>query len=394
MTRKLLADVGKILTQNPNHYSDFDAIKKKILAELATVNDPELRIPLMKLNMIGNIELKDINGTKTINVDIFLTVARCPAADKIKQDVADALYKAIGNAPHTITMRTMNAQQRQALRDTLKGRRSANKTHVGLYAQNLQQQDETIQIRAKNVIAITSGKGGVGKSTLTANLSFALASFGLKIAVVDADVYGFCIPDFFGIKKGDGPVRIDGLMVPPVVDGISIISIGMFLRTQDEVVAWRGPMIHRTIKGFLQDAYFGNIDIMLIDMPPGTGDAAISLAQMLPGSMCIVTTTPQSSAAKVAFRAGFLAQKTGMRPIGVVEMLSGQVGALDDALFGSGGGTWVANRLSVPLLGSVPISLKLRQAGDRFTILTKDNPKDPAAKEIFKIAKNIMQIAN
>lgn len=253
------------------------------------------------------------------------------------------------------------------------------------------------------MIAVTSGKGGVGKSTVTANLATALASRGLAVGLIDADVHGFSIPGLLGLVAAGGsvpqPTRIDELMLPPVAHGVKVISIGMFLRGASgpvEAVAWRGPMLHRTVSQFLTDVYFGDLDVLLLDMPPGTGDIAISVGQLLPHAEVIVVTTPQSAASDVAVRSGLVARQTGQRVIGVVENMAAMT--LPDGttldLFGAGGGAQVAEMLSrgeddVPVLGSVPLSPLLRSDGDAGTPIVTAHPDDPAAIAIERIAAGL-----
>ncbi|MET0735365.1 MAG: Mrp/NBP35 family ATP-binding protein [Microbacterium sp.] len=250
------------------------------------------------------------------------------------------------------------------------------------------------------VIAVTSGKGGVGKSTITANLAVALAARGLAVGLVDADVHGFSIPALVGLVDEHGgvpqPTRIDDLMLPPIAHGVKVISIGMFLRRSagDEplgAVAWRGPMLHRTVQQFLTDVYFGDLDVLLLDMPPGTGDVAISVGQLLPNADVLVVTTPQAAASDVAVRSGLVARQTGQRVIGVVENM-GPLTLPDGtslALFGEGGGNEVAQALDTTVLASVPLSSALRQDGDAGTPVVIADPTDPAAVAIEALAQRI-----
>jgi ATP-binding protein involved in chromosome partitioning len=237
------------------------------------------------------------------------------------------------------------------------------------------------------IYAITSGKGGVGKSTLTANLAVALAERGLRVGLIDADVFGFSIPGILGIAEAK-PTRVGDLMMPPVSLGVSVISIGMFVEGST-AVSWRGPLLHRTIQQFLTDVWFGDLDILLLDLPPGTGDVAISLGQLLPHSEVIVVTTPQPAAADVAERSGLVARQTGQTVIGVVENMAGLPqpdGSLLE-LFGSGGGDDLAGRLAVPLLARIPLSVALREGGDVGAPLVVSDPTDPAAAEILSLAE-------
>jgi ATP-binding protein involved in chromosome partitioning len=240
-----------------------------------------------------------------------------------------------------------------------------------------------------HIFTVTSGKGGVGKSTLTANLAVALAARGLKVGLVDADVFGFSIPGILGIPDAK-PTRVGEMILPPIAHEVKVISIGMFVEERT-AVSWRGPMLHRTIEQFLTDVYFGDLDVLLLDLPPGTGDVAISVGQLLPQAEVIVVTTPQTAAAEVAERSGLVARQTGQKVLGIVENMAGLVQAdgtvLD--LFGTGGGEEVARRLGVPVLGSVPLSVALRQGGDTGHPVVLDRPTDAAAVAIDAIAAQL-----
>jgi ATP-binding protein involved in chromosome partitioning len=244
------------------------------------------------------------------------------------------------------------------------------------------------------ILAITSGKGGVGKSTITANLGAALAARGLKVGIVDADVFGFSIPGLLGVTE-ERPTRVGELMLPPIGFGVKVISIGMFLPGPATAVSWRGPMLHRTIKQFLSEVYFDELDVLLLDLPPGTGDVAISIGQLLPHAEVVVVTTPQAAAADVAERSGLVARKTGQRVVGVVENMAGLTqpdGSILD-LFGTGGGADAAARLGVPLLASIPLSLALREGGDSGMPVVLAHPGDPAAAAILALAERLLQRA-
>jgi ATP-binding protein involved in chromosome partitioning len=244
------------------------------------------------------------------------------------------------------------------------------------------------------ILAITSGKGGVGKSTITANLGAALAARGLKVGIVDADVFGFSIPGLLGVTE-ERPTRVGELMLPPIGFGVKVISIGMFLPGPATAVSWRGPMLHRTIKQFLSEVYCDELDVLLLDLPPGTGDVAISIGQLLPHAEVVVVTTPQAAAADVAERSGLVARKTGQRVVGVVENMAGLTqpdGSILD-LFGTGGGTDAAARLGVPLLASIPLSLALREGGDSGMPVVLAHPEDPAAAAILALAERLLQRA-
>lgn len=239
------------------------------------------------------------------------------------------------------------------------------------------------------VIAVTSGKGGVGKSTLTANLAVAMAALGLKVGLVDADVFGFSIPGLLGIP-GAKPTRVGDMILPPIAHGVKTISIGMFV-DGSTAVSWRGPMLHRTIEQFLTDVYFGDLDVLLLDLPPGTGDVAISIGQLLPHAEVLVVTTPQAAAAEVAERSGLVARQTGQTVIGVVENMAGLAQPDGSILniFGTGGGDEVARRLDVPVLATVPLSIPLREGGDAGSPVVISDPTDAAATAILQLASTI-----
>ncbi|WP_394278663.1 Mrp/NBP35 family ATP-binding protein [Microbacterium sp.] len=346
---------------------------------VSAVADPELRRPLGELDMVREVS---VDGD-VARVAIALTIVGCPAADRIERDVRGAAASVPGIDAVEVEVGVMTPDERAALVARIRGpRRSA------FDADSL-----------TRVIAVTSGKGGVGKSTLTANLAVALAGRGLAVGLIDADVHGFSIPALLGLVDADGrppqPTRLDDLMLPPVAFGVKAISIGMFLPPDaPAAVAWRGPMLHRTISQFLTDVHFGDLDVLLIDMPPGTGDVAISVGQLLPHAEVLVVTTPQTAAAEVAVRSGLVARQTGQRVIGVIENMAAFTlpdGSVLD-LFGSGGGAAVAASLStdaitaVPLLGSVPLSPALRTGGDTGVPVVVGAPSDSAATAIGLVA--------
>ena len=355
---------------------------------VGAVTDPELRRPLSELDMIRTVE---VEGT-TAHVEVALTIVGCPAADRIARDVRDAAASVEGVSEVELTIGVMTPAQRAALTERLRGGRGRE---MPFGPDSL-----------TRIIAVTSGKGGVGKSTVTANLAVALAARGLAVGLIDADVHGFSIPALLGLIEPDGlppqPTRIDDLMLPPVAHGVKTISIGMFLPRDQaaSAVAWRGPMLHRTVQQFLTDVFFGDLDVLLIDMPPGTGDVAISVGQLLPHAEVLVVTTPQVAAADVAVRSGLVARQTGQRVIGVIENMAAL--ALPDGstldLFGSGGGQTVAAALStdaaaVPLLGSIPLSIALRSGGDTGAPVVVSAPEDVAAQAISAVADQLARAA-
>ncbi|WP_248240352.1 Mrp/NBP35 family ATP-binding protein [Microbacterium kunmingense] len=359
-----------------------------VLTAVGAVTDPELRRPLSELQMVSDVRAQD----GVARVAVALTIVGCPASDRIEADVRRAAASVPGIREVEITLGVMTPEERAALTERLRGGRARREMPFGPGS-------------LTRVIAVTSGKGGVGKSTLTANLAVALAATGLSVGLVDADVHGFSIPGLLGLIGPDGtvpqPTRIDDLMIPPVAHGVKVVSIGMFLRRgRDDAplgaVAWRGPMLHRTVQQFLTDVWFGDLDILLLDMPPGTGDIAISVGQLLPDAEVLVTTTPQSAAADVAIRSGLVARQTGQRVMGVVETMAPMT--LPDGttldLFGTGGGEAVARTLSTPdetveLLASVPLSPALRADGDAGTPVVLAHPDDPAARAIRDLAATL-----
>lgn len=352
---------------------------------LAGVLDPEIRKPVTELDMIGGVEV-DAAGHATVRVK--LTIVGCPAADAIERDVRAAAAAVPGVTGVTVDVSVMSPAERAALTEKLRGGRAARVQQFGPDS-------------LTRVYAVTSGKGGVGKSTVTANLAVALAERGLAVGIVDADVHGFSVPGLLGLTDADGvavrPTRVDDMILPPVAYGVKTISIGMFVDSPSAAVAWRGPMLHRTIQQFLGDVFFGDLDVLLLDLPPGTGDVAISVGQLLPQAEVIVVTTPQPAAADVAERSGVVARQTGQRIVGVIENMAGLVqpdGSVLE-LFGSGGGAEVARRLSagqddpVPLLASIPLSVPLRSGGDAGAPIVVTDPQDPAAVAIRAVADGL-----
>ncbi|MFC5434515.1 Mrp/NBP35 family ATP-binding protein [Microbacterium suwonense] len=361
------------------------SLADQVRTAVSAVTDPELRRPIGDIDMVRQITVED----GTAHVWIVLTIVGCPAAQRIEQDVRDAAASVAGITDVIVEVGVMTPFERRALTAKLRDGRAARQMPFGPDS-------------LTRVILVTSGKGGVGKSTVTANLAVALAQQGLRVGLVDADVHGFSIPGLLGIPAGTQPTRIDDMMLPPVAHDVKAVSIGMFLREGESVVAWRGPMLHRTVKQFLTDVFFGDLDVLLIDMPPGTGDIAISIGQILPHAEVLVVTTPQPAASDVAIRSGLVARRTGQHVIGVVENMAAYTlpdGTVID-LFGSGGGAEVAKALSapgdhgspaseVPLLASIPLSPALRIGGDAGMPVVLDQPEDPAAHAIIELAHTI-----
>ena len=337
----------------------MDPSYEAVLKALEQVIDPELRRPVTELDMVRDLELHD----GVVAFTIVLTIAGCPLRDSFETQVEQALAGVPGVTGVELSFDVMTPDERQALTQKLRG--SAPDEGV-------------IRIPADcRVIAVASGKGGVGKSTLSANLAVAFAARGHEVGLLDADIYGHSIPHVLGIHQK--PVAVDQMIVPPVKDGLKLMSIGFFLETSNEPVMWRGPMLHRALEQFLTDVHWGEIDTLIVDMPPGTGDVSISLGQLLPRAEVVVVTTPQKLAQDVAARAAAMAQKTNMRLLGVVENMSGDV-------FGSGGGEELAGDLGVPLLGTVPLDPVLREQGDAGAPVVSARPDAESARAISAIA--------
>jgi ATP-binding protein involved in chromosome partitioning len=365
----------------------LEGLEADVWRALSQVVDPEIRKPITGLDMVNEITVTDA-GAATVGVK--LTIVGCPASRKIESDVTAAVAAVAGITEVTVDIAVMSRAERTALTEKLHG--AARSIQFGPDSPTA-------------IYAITSGKGGVGKSTITANLAVALAQKGLAVGILDADVFGFSIPGILGLVH-DGvaakPTRVGDMILPPINYEVKVISIGMFLGPSagsgtgtgsgtGGAVAWRGPMLHRTISQFLTDVYFGELDILLLDLPPGTGDIAISVGQLLPHAKVIVVTTPQPAAADVAERSGIVARQTGQSVLGVVENMAGLVqpdGSVLD-LFGSGGGAAAAERLGVPVLATVPLSVALRVGGDAGAPVVLTHPDDPASVAIRALADRL-----
>ncbi|WP_413319199.1 Mrp/NBP35 family ATP-binding protein [Agrococcus sp. 1P02AA] len=345
-----------------------DGIDPALQRALAQVVDPEIRRPLIELDMIPSATLAD--GVASIALE--LTVAACPASDRIQADVRAAAASVPGVDRVELAVGVMSPATRQALVERLRGSRPQ------------QFGPDTLT----RIIAVASGKGGVGKSTVTASLAVALAQRGLAVGVIDADVHGYSIPALLGTRAR--PTRVGDMMMPPEAHGVRLVSIGMFVEG-NRSVSWRGPMLHRTLNQFVTDVWWGDLDVLLIDMPPGTGDVAISLGQLLPHAEVLVVTTPQRAAADVAERAAEVARQTGQRVLGVVENMAGlqQPDGTLLEVFGAGGGEEAAARLGVPLLARIPLSIALREGGDEGIPIVASDPADPAATAIVALAASL-----
>ncbi|ANW66222.1 sodium:proton antiporter [Mycobacterium sp. djl-10] len=347
-----------------------------VRAALGKVIDPELRRPITELNMVKSI---DVDADSAVHVEIYLTTSACPKKTEITERVSQAVADVPGTGAVTVALDVMNDEQRTALRKQLRG---DSAEPVIPFAQ---------PGSLTRVYAVASGKGGVGKSSVTVNLAAAMAARGLSVGLLDADIYGHSVPRMMGTN--DRPTQVESMIVPPVAHDVKVISIAQFTQGNTPVV-WRGPMLHRALQQFLADVYWGDLDVLLLDLPPGTGDVAISVAQLIPGAEILVVTTPQLAAAEVAERAGAIALQTRQRVVGVVENMSGLV--LPDGttmqVFGEGGGKQVAESLSrsvggdVPLLGQVPLDPALVNAGDSGVPLVLSAPDSAAGKELRGIA--------
>jgi len=347
---------------------------------LATVSDPELHRPLPELGMVESVEFE--GGIASIK--ILLTISGCPMRDRLEKDVRAAVLEVAGVEDIRLEFGVMNETQRDNVKKLLRGGREKFIPFA--------QPDSLTR-----VWGISSGKGGVGKSSVTVNLAAALAQRGFKVGVLDADVYGHSIPRLFGIE-GQRPTAIDQTFIPVEVRGIKVVSIEMFKPDRADPVAYRGPLLHRVLEQLLSDAYWGDLDFLLLDLPPGTGDIAISLGQLIPASEIIVVTTPQVAAAEVAERAGRIAHQLKQHIVGVIENMSAYEDSLTGAkvaLFGEGGGAETARRLStlvgadVPLVAQIPFEKELREGGDEGSPIVWRNPESTAAQAFFEVVDQL-----
>jgi ATP-binding protein involved in chromosome partitioning len=331
-----------------------------VLRALERVIDPELRRPVTELDMVRDVV---VDGPD-VSVTIALTVAGCPLRSAFQEQVAEHVGSLPGVRRVELHFDVMSPDEKAALTTKLRGGRP----------------EKSISLDpATRVLAIASGKGGVGKSSLTVNIAAALDALGQEVGIVDADVYGHSIPHLLGVHQR--PVVVDKMIVPPVRGRLKLISIGNFL-DENAPVMWRGPMLHRALEQFLSDVHWGALDTLVVDMPPGTGDMAISLGQLLPRAEVLVVTTPQPLAQEVASRAATMAQRTGQKLLGVVENMSG-------GAFGSGGGAKLAEQLGVPLLGTIPLDGALREAGDAGVPVVEADPGSASAQAIAAVAEAV-----
>jgi ATP-binding protein involved in chromosome partitioning len=376
-----------MLRRKPSN-SSSSLTEARVIEALRPVDDPELHRSIVDLGMVKQVT---IDGGQ-VGVLIALTVPGCPLRAEITERVTNALLPVEGVDDVHVDMTVMTDEEREAVRAKLGGG-GGHATGGGHAHQGHAHGDREIALAAPDaktrVLAISSGKGGVGKSSVTVNTAIALAKQGNQVAVLDADVYGFSIPKMLGIDQQ--PVVLDDMIVPPVAHGVSVISIGFFVN-DDQPVMWRGPMLHKTLEQFLADVYWGEPDFLLVDMPPGTGDVALSMAQYLPKAETYLVTTPQAAAQRVAQRTALMAKKLNLPLAGVIENMSWFTG--DDGkryeLFGAGGGQQLAEQLEVPLVGQVPLVPALREGGDEGVPVTVADPEGEASKAFDAIAGFIL----
>ncbi len=350
---------------------------------LAGVEDPEIKKPITELGMVRDVV---IGPDGRVVVGVFLTVSGCPLKETITREVTAAVTTLDGVTSVLVELDVMSDEQRKGLREQLRGGQGEREVPFANPGS------------LTRVYCIASGKGGVGKSSVTVNLAAAMAADGLRVGVVDADVYGFSIPRMLGVEQR--PTQVDEMIQPPRAHGVKVISIGMFVPNNQPVV-WRGPMLHRALQQFLSDVFWGDLDVLLLDLPPGTGDIAISTAQLVPSAEILVVTTPQRAAAEVAERAGSIALQTHQHIVGVVENMSWleQPDGSRTELFGSGGGQAVADSLTrsmgapVPLLAQVPIDVLLRESGDNGTPVVLSHPDSAAAVALRAVARTLSRRA-
>ena len=352
----------------------------QVTQALSGVNDPEIRRPITELGMVKNVE---VAPDGVVRVEVWLTVAGCPMRDTITREVTAAVSALAGVSRVAVELDVMSEEQRRNLQSSLRGGKPEREIPFANPAS------------LTKVYAVASGKGGVGKSSVTVNLAAALAAAGQKVGLLDADIYGHSIPRMLGVTGR--PTQVEQMIMPPSAHGVRAISSGM-LKKGNEPLPLRGPILHRLLQQFLADVYWGDLDVLLLDLPPGTGDVAISAAQLVPGSELIVVTTPQLASAEVAERAGSLAAQLHQRIVGVIENMAylpcPHCGERVE-VFGTGGGAAVAETLSrvvgaqVPVLGEIPIDTRLREAGDCGVPLVLSHPDSPAAQELIKIADTL-----
>ncbi len=354
------------------------ATEEQVRAALRNVLDPEIGKPIEDLGMLQGIE---VSADGDVHVTVLLTIAGCPLRDRINTDVTSAVAPLEGVRSVEVRLGEMTGDQRQSLVTQLRGGKPEQQTFF--------------TEAPTEIIAVASGKGGVGKSSVTANLAAAMAAEGLRVGVLDADVWGFSIPRMLGVSGT--PVGFNNMILPLEVHGVKVISMGFFVSDETPVI-WRGPMLHKALQQFLGDVYWGELDVLLVDMPPGTGDVSLSLASFLPSGSMVVVTTPQDAASKVAERAGRMAQNPNvqLKLLGVIENMSGFVcphcGELTE-VFGTGGGEKTAQALGVPFLGEVPMQISLREGADAGHPVVLEEPDSPASTALRRIAGDLAKRA-
>ena len=349
--------------------------REQILKALEAVIDPELRRSIVELEMVRSVE---IGSSGVVDVTVSLTTAGCPIRGHFQTSVAQAVGALEGVEHVNVFFDVLSDSEKAALQQKL-GRGSLPE---GALAQ------------VANVICVGSGKGGVGKSTLTANLAAALSAEGKRVGILDADVWGYSIPRMYGLGSTRPPVSAERKILPLEAHGVKVMSIGFFVE-EDAAVVWRGPMLHKALTQFLQDVEWGELDYLLVDLPPGTGDVSMTLAQLLPQAQFVIVTTPQATAQKVARRSAQMAHKVDLEIGGVIENMSGFTTPSGErfAIFGEGGGQELADELDVPLLGRVPLTMPLREHADSGVPLVVEDPDDPASQAIRQVARGLIAMA-
>ncbi|HEV8603244.1 MAG TPA: Mrp/NBP35 family ATP-binding protein [Gaiellaceae bacterium] len=343
--------------------------REQITEALGRVIDPELKRPVTELDMVREVRVDEGH----VAVTIALTVAGCPLRASFETQMREQLLPLDGVESVSLEFDVMSPAERAALTTKLRG--------------GITQRSKGISVDASTrVLAVVSGKGGVGKSTLSVNLAAAFDRLGQRTGILDADVYGHSIPHMLGVHQR--PVVVDKMIVPPVRGDLKLMSIGFFLE-ENSPVMWRGPMLHRALEQFLSDVHWGELETLVVDMPPGTGDVSISLGQLLPRAEALVVTTPQPAAQLVAVRAAQMAQRTGMRLIGVVENMSFLVGTGQE-VFGAGGGEALARAIEAPLLGRIPLDPRLRECADEGEPLVWAEPENETARTITELAEALV----
>ncbi len=349
-----------------------EALEARVLQRLATVADPDVGLPITELGMVRGI----VATPRRVQVGIALVVPNSPLAERLRDDVTTAI-RGLGVPDVYVDLIHFNDEDRQALRRKLQGERPSGAAEV---------------FAATRVLAISSGKGGVGKSSVATNLAVALAARGKRVALIDADVYGFSIPRMIGIDRK--PAIVDNLVIPPRAHGVAVVSVAFFATDEQTPIIWRGPMLHKALEQFISDVYWNEPEYLLVDMPPGTGDVALTMAQLVPSSEVVVVTTPQPAAQKVAQRSAYMARKVRLAITGVIENMSWFTGndGVRYELFGAGGGELLAQQLEVPLLGRIPLVPALREGSDVGRPVVAAEPASEAAVAIDAIAERLLSV--